>query len=252
VSSKVSIEQVDIDVEDWIDGVSFTQVKVEFHRNPALYAELRPMYDRIEAAEAELADITAREERPTPQTDELLNEEPPAPVVADELLSEATHASPTLAAAQENLEHLYAQAEELYARYDSDKEIWTLRALELDEIKEITAAVGVPDVELKPPPKNAAKKTRDRYVQRFNEHAAAVQEFKHEVDLRCVQAAVLRVAVAGEEKPPPTLEGLRRLERRPGGKQHLQELVGALQAISLQEVEIPAPKSLRPSKSDQE
>ncbi len=252
--SNVSIEQVDISVEDWIDGVTFTQVKVELHRNPALYAELKPMYDQIEAAEADLADLVAREERPAEQeADALLGEEAAAAPVADELLNGEPAPSPTRAAAEEHLERLYERAEELYARYDADKEVWTLRALLREEIQALTADVEKPEAP-KPPAAKAPKATRERYAKRVAEHIEALKAFSAEVNARCVQAAVVSVVVAGVEHPAPSLAGVRKIAADPARRagRHLDQLKEALEAISLQEVAVAAPKSLRPSKDDQE
>jgi hypothetical protein len=251
--SNVSIEQVDISVEDWIDGVTFTQVKVELHRNPALYAELKPMYDRIEAAEADLAELVAREERPAEQAaDTLLGEEAPPAPVTDELLSAESAPSPTRAAAEEHLESLYAAAEELYARYDADKEVWTLRALLREEIQALTADVEQPEAP-KPVAPKAPKATRERYAKRVAEHIEALKVFATEVNVRCVQAAVVSVVVAGVEHPKPSLDGMRKIATDPARRygRHLEQLKEALEAISLQEVAVAAPKSLRPSKDDQ-
>lgn len=249
----INIEQVDIEVEDWIDGVSFTQVKVEIHRNPALYADLKPLYEEIAAAEADLARLTARATSAERTSDESsLGEESaaPAPAEGEESLGETAVEPETVTKARTHLEHLYTQAEALYARYDADKETWTLRALEPAEIRAVTGDLDVPDEPTKPA-KGANPTTLTRYRKRYDAWLKAMADFTAESKYRILQAAVVQVDVAGTVKPAPSLEGIRRVALRPGGKKHFSELVLALEAITMQDVVIPAPKSLRPSSDDQ-
>ncbi|MHA7132537.1 hypothetical protein [Oerskovia turbata] len=249
----INIEQVDIDVEDWIDGTTFTQAKVEIHRNPALYADLKPLYDQIAAAEDDLARLTARIAQAQRTSDESsLGEEAATPVVpaGEGALGDEAAEPETVTIARAHLDALYEQAEALYARYDADKETWTLRAMEPAEIQAATADLTVPGEPTKPP-KNANPRTQTAYKQRLDAWYKAMAEYTHESKLRIVQAAVVQVDVAGSLKPAPSLEGMRRLATRPGGKKHFDELVLALEAITLQDVVIPAPKSLRPLSDDQ-
>lgn len=249
----INIEQVDIEVEDWIDGVSFTQVKVQIHRNPALYADIKPLYEEIDAAEADLARLVARAAQGQRTSDESsLGEESatPAPVDGEESLGEPVAEPETVTSARAHLEDLYERAEALYARYDADKEIWTLRAMEPAEVRAVTADLEVPD-EPKKPGKDAHPRTATAYRAKYDAWLKAMAEFTAESKYRIVQAAVVQVEVAGSVKPAPSLEGIRRVASRPGGKKHFDELVLALEAITMQDVVIPAPKSLRPSSDDQ-
>lgn len=249
----INIEQVDIEVEDWIDGVSFTQVKVEIHRNPALYADIKPLYEEIEAAEADLARLTARARSTERTSDESsLGEESAAPalVEGEESLGETAAESESVTRARAHLEALYARAEALYARYDEDKETWTLRALEPAEVRAVTGDLTVPTEPTKVA-QNANATAKTRYRAKYDTWLKAMAEFTAESKYRILQAAVVQVDVAGTVKPAPSLEGIRRVALRPGGKKHFNELVLALEAITMQDVVIPAPKSLRPSNDDQ-
>lgn len=249
----INIEQVDIEVEDWIDGVSFTQVKVEIHRNPALYADIKPLYKEIEAAEADLAHLTARATSTKRTSDESsLGEESaaPAPVDGEESLGETAAESESVTEARTRLAALYARAEDLYAQYDADKETWTLRALEPAEIRAVTSDLTVPTEPTKLA-QNANTTAKTRYRTKYDTWLQAMADFTAESKYRILQAAVVQVDVAGTVKPAPSLEGIRRVALRPGGKKHFNELVLALEAITMQDVVIPAPKSLRPSNDDQ-
>lgn len=231
--SSLSIEQVDVDVEDWIDGATFTQAAVTIYRNPGIHARYQPLLDRIAALEAVLADLTRPAEAPS----------------GDATLADTTRArgeaslneeAPDVAAVRADLDTLYEQAQSLYDEYEADKEVWTLRALDRAEIAPLMADLDAP-VEPTPPGKDA----KPAAVTRWRKSAQAYQDarvtFQDEVNVRMIAAATLSVQVRGQDKPAPSLDGVRRVLARPHGRQHIAQLAAAIEAITLQEVAIPAP-----------
>ncbi len=238
----IKLEQTDIGVDDWIDGATFIQVKVDIHRNPALWADLAPLYAQIDAAEQRVAALRGAAARTATDDESSLGERagtPTAPA-GEESLGEATHVPATVAGAQADLDELVQRAEELYARFDADKETWTLRGLDTDEVQAITDAVRA-DLGHGAAPVRRAKETAKKYAERVQAWQQGLAGVKDEVDVRAVQAAVVKVVVAGVEKPAPSVDGIRRLRQRPHGERHFRELVTALEAVTLQEVAIPAP-----------
>lgn len=243
--SSISIEQTDIGVDDWIDGASFVQAKVEIHRDPALWADLGPLYAQIDAAEQRLTVLQAAAAQPRDaRVETSLGDTSPTASRApagEESLGEAAQVPQTVAQAQADLDALIGQAEELYARYDANKEVWTIRALEQEEIQAITEAVRT-EVGHGEPPKRRAKEAAKSHATRTQAWTQVmVDQVKPEVDARALALAVVGVNVAGDEKPAPSVDGIKRLRRRPHGEQHFAKLLSALEAITLQEVAIPAP-----------
>lgn len=227
----VNIEQTDIDVEDWIDGVSYTQARVTIHRNPALYAQYEPLLAKIEAAEAEVAEYT--QERDDDGDDEALGD-------AAGAAGEQSLGDPGAKAARDRLDALHSEAEALVKRYEDDVEVWHLRALDRDEIAEVLERHPRP-VQPKRPTEKAAAKTKDAYRQRIIDWTKEASAAQHEANLDMLALAVMHVEVKGVEKPAPSLEGIRRVAKRPHGSRHIDELMSALNSITSQEVEISAP-----------
>src|SRR6185312_4465565 len=116
MTTTTRVEPTDAELEDWIDGATFVQVKVDIHRNPALWADLQPLYARVSAAEDRLAEARDRAARRqgTPEGT-LAGPSPGAPEPAGEgTLAETAKPPPGVAEAEADLADLVAEAEALY------------------------------------------------------------------------------------------------------------------------------------------
>jgi hypothetical protein len=231
------VEPTDAEIEDWIEGATFVQVKVDIHRNPALWADLQPLYRLIDAAETRLDEARAGTQRRDDDAT-LTGTDPGTPPAGEHTLGESNRIPASVEAAQHDLDELVAQAETLYAAYDADKETWTLRGLEQAELRSIVAAHERPP--LQPPARRAGEKA-DRFKARTVEYIDQVADYKLAVDEHALSVSVVEVVVRGERKPPPSIDGLRRLRERPHGLRHWAQLVEAMESVTLSEVAIPAP-----------
>ncbi|MCZ2261587.1 hypothetical protein [Isoptericola sp. QY 916] len=233
-------ECVDVAVEDWIDGVSYVQTKVTIYRDPAMYAEYEPLLEKIDEADALVAELEA-EHAPEKSDDSALGEDGAASTFgAESSLGETEQVPKALADARARRDELIAEAEALYARYEANREVWHIRALDQDEIRELADDVGIPET---PDPlrSGATAAQQKAYTRRVEKHIEDLRKAKEEVDLRGLARAVQSVEVAGETKAAPSLDGLRRVKSRPGGRRHIRDLTSALERITLQEVQIAAP-----------
>lgn len=244
MSEHVPVDE--IDVEDWIDGASFTQVRVPIHTDLALYAELAPALARLEAAEAALTAAQATTDAAAaPQPESGLDEPSTAAVRDEESLGDERPVSVAVEAAALELQAALDAYNEVYARYDSAKEIWTLRALDEDEVKAIVARHPMPPAP-RPLGKGANKAAQARFLARLEQFTADIQPIKNAVNEECLALGVVSVEKNGRPVRTPTIEGIRRLRRRPNGERHFSKLVAELTTITANgEVAIPAPKSLR-------
>lgn len=242
----------DPNVEDWIGGVSFVQTTETIYRNPALWAEYEPILNEMTALGEQLDEIMAASQVDSPDTeeslgggDETLGARPVASPVGEESLGEEPQDSPDVASIKARFAELKRQADEVLARYEGDTEVWHFRALDReDEITPITEELQVAEAvkrEPRPVGTGATPQKIAAYRRKYEAWDAEMKALSLEVNLRCVALACLKVVVAGEEKPAPSVEGLRRLLTRPRGKAHFRQLVEAVERISLKEVEFAAP-----------
>jgi len=205
--------ETEIDLENWITGTSYAQAKVTIYRNPALIAEYEPLLERIKELEAK--------EVPADDPEAGLGDETPTTINAE-------------------LEKLYIEAERLHAKYESDKEVWTLRALEPSEITELR------DVEPRPVapkvlPSDADDAARGAHQLARDAYQKANEAWSVAYTLRAIERAVIGVVVAGREVPKPNASMLEYLPKRAGGHRHVMQLGDAIMQASSQEPAILAP-----------
>lgn len=227
-------------IEDWIEeGVSFLQANVTLYRNPSIYAEYQPLLEQIKSLEAELAPKKAKPKRESSLgDDESLGDD--APVAGEESLGDEE--DELTVAMRARLEELYGTAEVLWKKYSEDIEVWTLRRLDEQEVQAVQKEMDLPmPTQPGKPGTKPSKTMQAAYVRKFEAFIQAMKEYTDDLNLRCLQIAVLKVVVKGEEKPAPSLDGLRRLKARPGGPTHVRELVAALESLSTEGVTIMAP-----------
>ena len=219
-------------IEDWIEqGVSFLQANVTLYRNPSIYAEYQPVLEQIRSLEAELA--PKRKPKREASLEETLGDDPREESLGEDDLTIEMHG---------RLEELYGKAEVLWKQYSEDVEVWTLRRLDESEVAEVQKGMDLPIPEQpNKPGTKPSKQMQAAYVRKFENFIETMREYSEELNIRCLQIAVLKVVVKGEEKPAPSLEGLRRLRARPGGANHIRELIAALESLTSEGVNIMAP-----------
>lgn len=224
-------------IEDWIEeGVSFLQANVTIYRNPSIYAQYQPLLDQIQALETELAPA------PKSKKEASLGEEALGDQVRAAQEEESLADDGLTSEMRARLEELYTEAERLWKLYSDDVEVWTLRRLDEAEVKEVQQGMEMPlPIAPNKPGNKPSNQMQAAYVKKFETFIVGMKEYSDELNIRCLARAVLKVVVKGEEKPPPSLEGLRRLKKRPGGESHIRELVEALENLTAEGVNIMAP-----------
>jgi hypothetical protein len=241
--NKTEFEATDVDVEDWIGGVSFLQASHTIYRNPAMWADYQPVLNRIEVLERELDDLTVQHE------DDVVEERPLAGgaaltyavPTADRALGEKPVEDPHVSELRAELDSLKARANDMWEQYASDVEVWRLRKLEDEEAAAIKDVVGEPPAEPRAPSKNAKPQAITAYTKRFDTWYKAMQAYVVRYNLHAIAAATMSVTVAGVDKGKVTVEQMQRILARPGGKQHVTELVEVLEQLSMEGVDIVAP-----------
>ena len=224
-------------LEDWIEeGVSFLQANVTIYRNPSIYAQYQPLLDQIQTLEAELAPA-AKPKKESSLGEDALGD-PVRAAQQDEALADDGLTSEMRA----RLEELYVEAERLWKLYSDDAEVWTLRRLDEAEVQEVQKGMemALPVAPNKPGNK-PSNQMQAAYVKKFETFILGMKEYSDELNIRCLARAVMKVVVKGEEKPAPSLEGLRRVKSRPGGQSHIRELIEALENLTAEGVNIIAP-----------
>jgi len=207
--SAIELVETEIDLENWIYGTSYMQAKVTIYRNPALLAEYEPLLERIE----NLEQASGKNDPEAGLTD---------------------------ASTSAELEELYAKADALAARFEADKEVWTVRALEPHEVTDLRDSIKRPTAPA-PLPRDADDATREAHQAEKDEYNKAMEQWALGYNLSAIELAVLEVEVAGRKVPKPTGPMLSVLPKRPGGYRHVTQLGNAIMQASSQEPAILAP-----------
>lgn len=241
-TNKTEFEAVDVDVEDWIGGVSFLQASHTIYRNPAMWADYQPVLDRIDVLEQEIDGLTAPDEADVVDERSLSSDESlvSAPV-ADRALGEKPVEAPRVTELRAELAALTARANEMWEKYSKDVEVWRLRKLEESELKALAEKIGDPPAEPRGLSKDAKPQAVTAYTKRFDAWLTATAEYTELYNVHAVAAATLGVTVQGVDRGTVTVEQMQRLLERPGGKQHVLELVNVVEQLSIEGVDIVAP-----------
>jgi hypothetical protein len=226
----------DVDVESWIDeGVSYLQAQVKIFRDPGMFAEYGPLMEKIKILEDNL-----RPKR-EPRKDRGLDEESVGgnqeAVFSDESLGDETRSE-----VQQELDETRAEAKVLYDKYAANTETWTLRRLNEEEVIGVKETIGeMPEMPPKPSPTKMPKAQQVKALEKMREWSVAMQEYSDEVHVHCLALSTMSVAVKDKVIDHVTIEGIRRLRKRPGGDAHFKELVRAMTELTAEGVEIMAP-----------
>ena len=223
--------EADLDLENWITGTSYAQAKVTIYRNPALLAEYEPLMERIEELEQAIERDGDSEESLTAEA------HPHADSHGEASLTDDTQTNDELA-------ELYQQAEQLHAKFMADAEVWTLRALEPNEITELQATNTRP-LPPKPLAMDATDEQRGEHQADRDAYQKALEAWGLDLNLRSIAKAVIGVTVAGRDVPKPDITQLSVLPNRPGGYRHVVTLADAIVTVSGQEVGLLAPHRRR-------
>lgn len=232
MSTEYELNQVPL--EDWIEeGVSFLQANVTIYRNPSIYAQYQPLLDQIRTLEAELAPAAKSKKESSLGEESLGNEARGEESLADDGLTSEMRT---------RLEELYTEAERLWKLYSDDAEVWTLRRLDEAEVQVVQQEMDMPlPAAPNKVPEKASNQMKAAYLKKFETFILGMKEYTDELNLRCLAISVMKVVVKGESKPAPSLEGLRRVKGRPGGQNHIRELIEALENLTTEGVNIMAP-----------
>lgn len=248
-TQNTTFEATDVDVEDWIGGVSFLQASHTIYRNPGMWAEYQPVLDRIDALEHEIDELTAQDEPDDGVVDRsMAGEEPLASSQApagDRALGDKPVELPRVAELRAERDGLVVRANEMWEQYESDVEVWRLRKLEESELVAIKDELGEPPAEPGRPSKNPKPQAVTAYTRRFDAWLRNMAEYGKRYNLRCVARATLSVTVGGVDRGTVTVEQMERILARPGGEQHVTELVAVLEQLRMEGVDIVAPHRSR-------
>lgn len=240
-NNKTEFEATDVDVEDWIGGVSFLQASHTIYRNPAMFADYQPLLARIDALQAELDELTADDvvisEQSLSSKDQTLMVIP----AGERAIGDKPVEPPRVAERRAELEKLTIQANEMWEQYSSDVEVWRLRKLEDDEAAAIREEIGDPPAEPRPLAKNAKPQAVTAHTKRFDAWLKAMQDYVVRYNVHAVARATLSVTVAGVARGTVTVEQMDRILARPGGKGHVLELTTVVEQLSMEGVDIVAP-----------
>ena len=244
MTNKTEFEATDVDVEDWIGGVSFLQASHTIYRNPAMWADYQPVLGRIETLERELEELTADDEVISDRS--LAGEESLVTIPAgDRALGEKPVESPRVAEVRAELEKLTVEANEMWEAYSSDVEVWRLRKLEDEEAAAIREEIGEAPAEPRPLSKSAKPQAVTSYTKRFDAWFKAMQDYVIRYNVHAVARATLSVTVGGVDRGTVTAEQIERILVRPGGKGHVLELTKVVEQLSMEGVDIIAPHRSR-------
>lgn len=144
------------------------------------------------------------------------------------------------------VQHIEAQMAALWERWEASKATWTVQALADDTIREIAAAHPLPD-----DPSAPADDADAETVAAYEAAIAARRAASDERNFAMIAAAVVSVETQRGTVTAVPVEAIRALRRRPHGAVQTEMLLRAVRAATAGDVEIPAPKSVRPSETDQ-
>lgn len=236
-------ELQDFDVLDWITSGTVARRTITIYNDPALADEMERL--ETEYGKALLEEDTTAGER-------TISERPASEVILE-------------------------QMQAVYDRWQASKAEWTVEALSSDAINEVTDLVPNAPRPVEPvapnPPKDESRsgnpEKRALYKQAMEHYQADLAAFEvahqewsegpyqewlreqsevsDERNLHLIAAAVISVVTPKGTASEVSVDALRAWKTRPHGKSHLSRLITAVNEITLNEVQVPSPKSLRGS-----
>lgn len=200
-------------LDEWIETGTVAHEQVTIYANRALAGEFTALERRLTAAQA-------------------------AAETGDQTLEESG-----------DVARILEQMEDLYARWEASKAVWTVRALSDDEVRDIYAAHKTPTAPDKPPA-DAPADVHRAHKGAVEMWTRAVQLATDERNLHYIAAAVTKVETAKGATSTVTVEQLRRMRHRPHGAQDLTRLIDAVNRATQGDVEIARPTLPASSRSD--
>lgn len=232
-----------LDILDWIQSGTVARRTVTIYNDPALA-------DEMERLDAEYQKALIEEDA----------------AAGERTVSERPHS-----------EELLEQMQDVYDRWQASKAEWTVEALSPDTINEVTDLVPneprpvgpQPPAEPKDESRSGNPEKRALYKQAMEYYQADLAAFEvahqewsegpyqdwlraqaavtDERNLHLIAAAVISVVTPRGTASEVSVDALRAWKAKPHGKQNLSRLLEAVDDITLNEVQVPSPKSLRGS-----
>lgn len=215
MSTEPSVTADVFDLDEWLSTGTLARRSIEMFNNPDLAAEYDVLAIRLEDARQRAGDA--------PEGEGTLGDE-------------------------SEVNAILAEMEELYARWQASKAVWTVRALLEQEIEAIGDEIpepAVPDIIANPTPEATTPDTAE-----YAAHQAAGRAWRaaHEavIDERSIAMlalAVVEVRAAQGVVTSVTRDQIRALRGRPHGKAQATRLLNAVSSATTGEVDVPRPTS---------
>ncbi|GAA3218178.1 hypothetical protein ACFP63_08645 [Oerskovia jenensis] len=210
----------DFDILDWIQSGTIARREVPIYNDPRLVEE----YEAVEARLAEAGWV---------ETDA-------APRSRDDDRSEATLGDTHT----DEIAELLAQRDDIAARWEQSKSLWTVRAVSQDEVDASFDVVPVPKQPLPPKQFDAAPDSvREAFLEKARLAQQAAAQAAEDRKLAVIATAVVSIVTAKGTAEGITLDALKTLRSRPHGKQWIDRLYDAVNAATSTDTELPRPTS---------
>lgn len=144
--------------------------------------------------------------------------------------------------AQDEIDELLAEAQELQARLEASKSVWTVRALSEEEVERAFDEVPLPKTP-RPPKDTAPKKEFDLFHDRAEKWGKDKTEADRERKLALISAAIVTVETPRGSVDSASRDVLRALRSKPQGQQWIDRLYKAVDDAQGSEVDVPRPTS---------
>lgn len=203
----------EFDILEWIESGTVAQRSVVIYNDPAVAAEFETLQRRLDVAEK----VKASGESSMGDRDEVAE--------------------------------ILGQMDALYARWQASKATWVVQALSDERIRELIEEHPVPS---RPEPiaEDADDDAKQGHAAAIKSWAEAFQVAQDERNLAFISAAIVRVETPKGNATSVSVEALRKMRKAPHGKARTEQLLAAVNAATQGDVEIPAPKSHEPSRTD--
>lgn len=210
----------DFDILDWIESGTIARREVTIYNDPLLVEEYEAITARLTEAGWVEPDTASRSR--------------------DDDRSEATLGDTNT----DQIDELLAQRDDIAARWEQSKAVWTVRAVSQDEVEASFDVVPVPKQPL--PPKqfdNAPDAVREAFLEKARAAQTAAAQAEQDRKLAVLATAVLSIVTAKGTATGVTFDALKTLRSRPHGKQWIDRLYAAVNAATSTDTELPRPTS---------
>lgn len=134
---------------------------------------------------------------------------------------------------------------------ESSRSVWTVQALSDEAAREAMDSVEMPKMPT-PPKESAPERERERYLARHIAYGKEREKAEREQRRALLAAAIVSVETPSGTVDGATVEQLRALDSRPGGKKWLDKLWVALEDAAKADPDVPRPTWLGRSTTSQD